>query len=323
MKMVASLLKGVVTESDRKGIALIMVLWVLTILMVIVFSFSYMTRTETHSTLAFKEGMERKFISEAGLERAIMEIFYRRRNLNVPDAGVWKTDMTPNTGDVVGGHYSVAITDESGKLDINTAPDIILRNLLNNLGTKGEDADIIVDSILDWKDPDDLTRLNGAETDYYMSLPKPYKARNADFETVEELLLVRGVTPEILYGKGDHKGIFNFLTVHSRVNTVNINAAPKEVLAAVPGITPEIAEGIVGYRENTEIRNIQEVIGLFGENYSLAAPYLRVGEGNTYTIDSKGFTGEDKTGFGIRATVVIKDDKTFSYVYYKRPFGTN
>ena len=59
------------------GIALIMVLWVLTILMVIVLSFSFMVKTDTLSTLSFKGGVEKKLIAEAGMERGIAELFYR------------------------------------------------------------------------------------------------------------------------------------------------------------------------------------------------------------------------------------------------------
>ncbi|MDP2753256.1 MAG: DUF559 domain-containing protein, partial [Nitrospirota bacterium] len=57
------------TVASPKGIALLLVLWVLTILMVISLSFSFMARTETYSTLSFKEGIEKKFIAEAGIER--------------------------------------------------------------------------------------------------------------------------------------------------------------------------------------------------------------------------------------------------------------
>jgi general secretion pathway protein K len=113
------------------------------------------------------------------------------------------------------GYYTIGITNEAGKVDINTTSELILRNLLLNLGLDLDKADIIVDSVMDWKDPDDLHRLHGAEDDYYISLPNPYKTKNANFETLEELLLVKGMTPEILLDEGK-KGIIDFLTVNSR-----------------------------------------------------------------------------------------------------------
>ena len=197
-----------------------MVLWILTILMVIVFSFSYMSRTETYATMSFKGGIEKKFLAEAGLERGIMELFYRQfyrsQTIDIEGREIWKTDDTPYQGQVGDGLYTVRITDETAKVDINTVSEVVLKNLFLNLGVQAEEVDTIVDSIMDWKDPDDLHRLHGAESDYYMSLPNPYKAKDANFETLEELLLVKGMTPEILYGTNEKKGAIDFLTLHSR-----------------------------------------------------------------------------------------------------------
>src|SRR3989337_1122912 len=210
------------TIASQKGIALLMVLWVLTILMVIALSFSSMTRTETYSTLAFKEGAEKKLLAEAGIERAIMELFYRMQNIGMKTilegSEVWKIDGTTYNGQTGDGNYNVRITDESGKVDINQITDAhsdILRNLFKNLEIPEDEVNSIVDCILDWKDPDDLLHLNGAEDDYYMSLPNPYKAKNANFDTLEELLLVKGMTSEILYGNDEKKGIINLLTIYS------------------------------------------------------------------------------------------------------------
>jgi len=92
---------------NESGIALLIVLWVMVILMVIVFSFSLLARTETYSALAFKEGVEKKFLAEAGIERGIMELFYRQRNLNVEGSEVWKTDGTTYSETLGVGSYRV------------------------------------------------------------------------------------------------------------------------------------------------------------------------------------------------------------------------
>lgn len=307
--------------SSEKGIALLMVLWALTILMVIVLSFSLMARTETHATLSFKEGMEKKFLAEAAVERGIMEIFYRKQNLAVEGRDIWKADGTSYTGHLGGGDYTVRIMEESGKIDINTLNDssaIILKTLLINSGVQEEDADTIVDSILDWKDADDLHRLHGAESDYYMSLPNPYKAKDANFDTLEELLLVKGITPEILYGTDDKKGIINFITVNSHMNTINVNTASKEVLMAIPGITPETADGIISYRENKRITNVQEV-GIPSQGPQYIAPF----ESNTFTIEAVGYKGSEKPGYTIKATVSIDADNKYRFIYYKSPMAIN
>lgn len=304
----------------EQGIALLMVLWILTILTVIVFSFSYMVRTETYATMSFKGGIEKKFLAEAGLERGIMELFYRQfyrsQTIDLEGREIWKTDDTPYQGQVGDGLYTVRITDETAKVDINTVSDVVLKNLFLNLGVQAEEVDTIVDSIMDWKDPDDLHRLHGAESDYYMSLPNPYKAKDANFETLEELLLVKGMTPEILYGTNEKKGAIDFLTLYSKQRKININSAPKEVLTSIPGITPELADAIIERRKDAEIKNPGEIV-LPQE----ALNYISTGEGSSlaFTINSLGHKSNEAGGYAIRATVVISGQDNYQIVYFKSP----
>lgn len=309
---------------SQRGIALLMVLWVLAILMVIVLSFSYMTRTETQATLSFKHGLEKKFLAEAGIERGIMEIFYRNANktaaVTLEGREAWKVDGRYYRVETDNGYFMVSITDDSGKVDINTTPDVILRNLFGNLGLKLEDVDTIVDSIMDWKDADDLHRLHGAESDYYMSLQNPYKPKNADLETLEELLLVRGMTPEILYGDEGTTGIIDFLTVNSKAGKINLNAAPKEVLLAIPGMSPEIADAIITGRE---VKEIQDSQGILGQNYSVMAPFIDLTGANTFTINAAGYKGSEKAGYAVRATVNIEGNNKYKYIFYKSPADKN
>jgi general secretion pathway protein K len=180
-------------------------------------------------------------------------------------------------------------------------------------------TDTIVDSLLDWKDADDFYRLHGAESDYYQSLPNPYKAKNAPFETLEELLLVKGVTPSILYGEGKQTGLIQFLTVHGRGNKININAASREVLMALPGMSPDMAEAIITYRQVVEIKNIQEIAGILGVNQALMAPFISFGSSNTFTVESLGYRKDPEKGYGLRATVLLTGENRFKYLYYKNP----
>ncbi len=316
------------TAGGDKGIALIMVLWVLTVLMVIALSFSYMGRTESQTSLAFKQGVEKKFLAEAGVERSIIEISYGKMNPNaqaIPEGDEpWKTDGTPYTIKTDDGNCIVSIIDESGKININTLNDssaIIIKTLLLNSGVEEELADTITDSILDWKDADDLTRLHGAESDYYSSLPNPYKAKNADFETPEELLLVKGMTPEILYGTDKKKGIIDFVTVSSKNPTINAGAAPKEVLMAVPGITAEVAEAIISARGNladaASTATIQGMLAAVQPQFRGLITYG--GSGNAFTIESSAYKGDSKGAYTVKATVIIEAPDKFKYVYYKSP----
>ncbi len=311
--------RGAAAGTER-GIALLMVLWVLTILMVIVFSFSYMARTEAYATLTFRQAVEKKFLAEAGIERGIAELFYLNKNKHAQivaeGSEVWRIDGRHYKVLTDNGYYTIGIMNEGGKVDINTAPELILKSLLINLGVDPELADIIVDSVMDWKDPDNLHRLHGAEDDYYMSLPNPYKAKNTDFETIEELLKVKGMTSEILFGVKGKKGLLDFVTVHSKMTKININAAPKEVLLAIPGITPELVASVMTIRETAEIQDIQ---GVLGNNYDLASPYIGLSQANAYTIDTAGYKGAEITGYSVRATVTLEGTSNYKYLYYKSP----
>ena len=195
-----------------------MVLWVLMLLTVIVGEFCYTMRTRVNITRNFKESTEAYYIALAGVNQAVEQIIRReimpRKAVTVDDAleedtaPVWRinTDIPPK---VFGnGEYSVRIENESGKININMADQGLLKTLLDGLVEDESERDVIVDSILDWRDSDRNHRLNGAEDDYYQSLPEPYKCKDGDFDSIEELLLVRGVTPEIYF-----QGFENFVTV--------------------------------------------------------------------------------------------------------------
>jgi general secretion pathway protein K len=315
-------------KTSQRGIALLIVLWVMAILMVAALSFSVMIRAEGHGAMAFKEGMEKKRLAEAGIERGILEIVYRsvNRNQTVTLEGKepWKLDGTPYAVDMGKGGFVVRVVDESGKISLNGLTDssgIIVKNLLIQQSVSPEDADIIVDSILDWKDADDLHRLHGAESDYYRSLSKPYASRNADFETLEELILVRGMTPEILYGTGKTKGVIHFLTVHGKTGRININAAPKEILAALPGMDAEMAERIIEFRTAAQIGGENAAKELLGAAYPLMAAHVSAAPGasNTFTAVSTGYRDDPKKGHSILATITFDASHRYWYVYYKSP----
>jgi len=198
---------------------------------------------------------------------------------------------------------------------------VILRNLLVNLGTPADAADTIADSILDWKDPDDLHRLNGAENDYYQSLAHPYRARNANFETLDELLLVKGVTAQLLYGAAGRKGLINFLTLYGKANTINLNVAPGEVLAALPGSNASIAEQIIALRATMEIKKIAEITNIIGGANAPMAPYVtgQSGAGVICSIEAIGYQDIEKKGYPIRATVALDGLNRYRYLNYRSP----
>ncbi len=118
----------------------------------------------------------------------------------------------PRSFNISGCDVTVTVEDEAEKLNINTASDEDILSMLKGSGMDEDLALTITDSILDWRDSDDLRRVNGAEEDYYESLDIPYKPTNGPFRSIFELLLVRGVTDEIFW---NNPGIWDLFTVYS------------------------------------------------------------------------------------------------------------
>ncbi len=312
-----------------KGVALLVVLWTLTILMAIVFSLSAMTRTESRSLLFFKEKEEGRFLAEAGIQRGIMEIarftVYKNQQTVTDGSEPIRVDGIKYTGKLPTGSYEYAIQDESGKINLNTLTDaskVVLINLFVNVGIDKEQADTIVDSILDWRDQDELVRLHGAESEYYASLSNPYKSKNADFDTVEEVLLVKGMTSSILYGTSRRPTVFSLLTVYSGAAAINLNTAPKEVLAALPGMTPALVDTVLSLRDRPlQAAGTLTVQAALGAEYTAIAPFVGVSSRNIYTIEATGYSRAGGPGFTASAVVAVQSDGTYKFLHYKSAAG--
>ena len=312
--------------NGQSGIALLIVLWVVVLLLTMALSFSVMARTEIFATRTFKEQLENKYLAEAGLQRAIVELFYRAANKNsqamFAEEEILRTDGTPYIGELENGFYKFNITDESGKININTMTDlsgIVLNNLLVNMGVVKETADTIVDSILDWKSPTGLHRLHGADSSYYLSLPNPYKMKNAKFDTLEELLLVKGVTPDILYGDGERPGLIRFLTINGDAASININAAAPEVLKAIPFISADGVEKVIAVRsaDNAGATTLQTMLG--GVDNAKMSPFISTTDSNVFAIEVSGYRENEKKNYQLKAIVSIEGNGNYTVLSYQSP----
>jgi len=134
-------------------------------------------------------------------------------------------------------------------------------------------------------------------------------------------LLVKGMTSDILFGGGERKGIESLLTVQTKSNKINVNAAQRDLLAALPGMTTELADTIISERESRDKPlAAADLPVLFGQAYATAAPHITAGESAVFTIESSGYTDREQAAFSIRATVMFSPDKgRYRYVYYKNP----
>jgi general secretion pathway protein K len=221
------------------------------------------------------------------------------------------------------GRCQVRVWGETGKFNINKMNDInsvVLKNLLMNVALVDHDtADIIADSVLDWKESDNLHRIHGADDDYYLSLPDPYKSRHALFETPEEILMVRGMTPEILYGDGRKKGIMPFITIYSPTDKINILAAPREVLLAIPGIGIDFADKILEMRGG-DITHNAAAEGIINQLAKSVAEFASTRNySNTIGIESAGYITSEKTAYRIATVVRMTAAGRYKTLYYKGP----
>lgn len=257
---------------QAKGVALIMVLWVIAILSVVVLEFSFAMRTEVNITRNFKEELQLYAIAQGGVQRAIAELIYKhdpgvqqvRKTLTTeevpPEKKEWVTDGRSYFIPFDQGTCEIKTMSEAGKVNINLVSESMLRKIITLFGLEAEAKDIVVDSMVDWRDPDDFYRLNGAEEAYYQSLKEPYHCKNAPFDSIEELLLVRGVTSALFYGRKDKKkegeeekvlssGLKDIFSVYSPSGQVDINSAPPIVLKIVLAIPEDLLEKIVKARD--------------------------------------------------------------------------
>jgi general secretion pathway protein K len=308
-------------SSHQRGAILIVVLWVLLAVSLLALSFSASVRTEVDAARNLVEEKQSYYLARAGIEYAIYEILKTQSAFFQSQAAQdLEMDAIPASLrgylnlELTGGRAEIRIIDETGRININAAPDHLVFNLLLMIGVEPEQADIITDSIVDWLDPDDLISPFGAESDYYLGLPEPYPAKNGFFDVPEELLLVRGVTPEIYYGRKEMSdagepvelyGLQNHVTTFTSSPQINMNSATVPVLAAVPGLDFSIATMIVEMRREFPFMNPGEIAELVPGLSTESLAYLGVATSGVYTIRSYGRLDHSRVTSQIRSVIQI------------------
>ena len=150
---------------------------------------------------------------------------------------------------------------ENSKLNVNLAPPEELANLLLALGVDPDRAQAIVAGILDWRGGTPGGSFSEWDQ-YYLSLAPSFRARHASLQEIEELLLVRGITPDLFYGSYTrdaegrlipHNGLRDCLSVYGSIGALDVNTVTPEVMVAV-GVAPETAAAIVALRKFAPIQ---------------------------------------------------------------------
>jgi type II secretory pathway component PulK len=285
----------------QKGIALIMVMIVITALAIMAGGFAYTMKIETKLARNATFEADYEWAARSGLERAkwVLAMSSIGRGGQVDSLGsAWAGGVGDTNGplaDVDLKHFqlsdnvsfSIEIEDHDRKFNINIADETVLKEALTKvIGVEEETiADTIAHSVQDWIDPDDNPRVGGAESSYYQSLTPPVFCKNGPLDDISELLMIQGVTPAIYWGS---KGASHMQTVHqmnrnarqsrfeevtyqygmvdlfttTSSRLVNINTAPAEVLRMFPGIDENVAQAIIAGRAGPD-----QIPGNFDDGY--------------------------------------------------------
>ncbi len=271
----------------QRGIALLLVLWAFSILGVLALDFGRYMRDDAMAAVNFADETQGYYVAVAAINKALLDAA-KVQSGATPETGnaadpsnddddeqdLLPTDGEWHDGTFHGMTYQVRATDECGRVAINVLAQRAsqgvaedrerLKRIVTNLlygsnQTKGksqkqaQDVDSIVDSIIDWVDPDHLTT-NGAERDWYRA-NRDYEPKDGFFDSPQELLLVRGVTADLFYGTGGRAGLRDVISVFcrgDRADTLNAKTVTAPVLEAVFGLDPDEAANLIDQRKGSD-----------------------------------------------------------------------
>ena len=270
---------------NNRGIALLITISITTILVAAALEYNRRARFEVISTAAARDRMTLTYMASSGVQIAMALLVKDKLESNFDSlAEDWalpeKIEELLQEFAFDKGKLAVTITDELSKIQVNALVkfpdsrqfnesqvllwDRFLRYILSE-EELDDDSDpvAIVNSVKDWLDSGDdeaTTGLSGAESSYYEDLDPPYASRNGPIQDLNELLLIKGITPQIYYDSQDAPGLASVMTVHGLTpgagtsfnwpGRININTADVPVIAALLGLEDqELALAIYGYRQ--------------------------------------------------------------------------
>jgi general secretion pathway protein K len=238
--------KGAFAPSSRqRGVALVLALWLTVLLTVLATTFAFSMRNEALAARNAVSSAQARAIADGAIERMAFELSRPR----LPDS--WMADGLPHSWTDGEATVTASAVDEGARIDLNVAPDPLLKSLLMVVGGADDPtAAMLVDRIVDWRDLDDQKRPNGAEEADYRGAGSKYRPGNAPFEAVSDLTRVLGMTMEV------YERIAPTLTVFSRQPGVNSQTATRTVLLALPGVTVEQVDAYLQQRKEAQANKL-------------------------------------------------------------------
>ena len=296
--------------ANNQGFALIVVIMVLLLASFLASQLSLDVRTEQRIAANIKERERAAILAEAGFNIALFRLMDKPVALEAESAYGLLVPGQQYTHPLKDGQVRYYAANESGKIDLNAADPRLLALFLRHWRLSMEQVEVVLDSLLDWRDPDNLLRVNGAEQEYYMQLPEPYIPRNGRIEDPSEFFLLRGA--DVLAGKFSASEIF---TVHNQGKTINVNSL-------TPAMLDFIVEGDESRRQAyQEARQTHDTLSaamlrqIVGERrFSELEPFFRYEAGASslfYTITSTGEAAvpgnaENSAGQGMTVSALVR-----------------
>ena len=288
------------TFLNNRGIALITVILIVSILVAVAIELNRSTRAAIYDAANLSDGIKLTYIAKSGFYGAAALLANSNNNYVTLRDNWAHAEMLSAQSQTLftDGYFIATVEDEAGKIPLNKLvednsgiKDILIRLLRQpEFGLDERKANEIADSIKDWIDADNSVTGYGAETSYYASLDPPYEAKNAQLDCIEELLMVKGITQEIFTGTKEKPGLARYVTADSE-GAININTAPKMVLRSLAdGISAELADRMDEYRRKdgsvlSSLEWYKQVPGMAGVNIS---PELITIKSNYFKIISTG-----------------------------------
>ena len=254
----------------ERGFALVITLIVTALLVALLVEFVNEVYVDTSHSHNFVASQQASILAESGIDGGKQLLQFAsvlRMGANYSSlTEVWAQPQSLASEE---GAVTVAIEEESGKLNLNQATSAkgtdtptteMARRLFKKLGLSTD----LVEVLMDWVDDDDTPHAGGAETNYYSTLKTPYRAKNARLETFEELALLKGFTPEVLAKLKPMVTVYSSIP-NEPVTLINVNTARREVLASLDAkMSDDLVSRIIDYRTTRPIKDQKDLLSIPG-----------------------------------------------------------
>lgn len=272
---------------NERGVVLAIVLWVIAALSLIAIAMLASAMNAQRIGHNAWAQLQVQTAADEGIQRAILSLFDPGRNTRTPLDGAQRQISLDDVA------VTIAIQDEAGRIDLNYAGRRLLHDLFVSAGAGTNEADTLAGRVLDWRSG---TKSPGVDDDSRGA--GSYTPRGGPFQSVDELKLVAGMTPELF------ARVEPALTVYSHSASFDMRSAPKEVLEVIPGMNPGSAQKAVDARSATPtLPGATSTAGTYDAARQLA--------GHAFAITAEAQRGH--TRFSRRAVVLISGDPRRPY----------